>query len=346
MTAFLPRIVALGVQYVWLSPIFLSPWKNYGYDVSDYYTVDGRLGTIKDFDEFVRIAHGMGLKIILDLPVDSTSVEHNWFIAKPGRYIWNNSKNLTKQNLRGDGSAWQEDEHGNLYLALNHPHQANLNWFDSGVLNRDIMGSFKRIMYFWLYEHDIDGFRLESMQPLNDISTTETKLSEILIGKRAVTAINELSNLYGGRAPFLIMECIDPSCGEACDFYGRETDVEFITNKVLKDTAVDASSLDSLKKKIARQSQNHKFMLDLESHDSPRFTSRTGLDPLEILTCMFESEAQAICLYQGQELGLGNSCADAQIPIPLDEYDRQESDPDSVLKNAKALIEKWKKHSG
>ena len=116
-------------------------------------------------------------------------------------------------------------------------------------------------------------------------------------------------------------------------------------------------------------------MLDLESHDAPRFTSRSGLNPLEILNFMFTSKAQAICLYQGQELGLRNpenlsmldimtldsktefqhvknqasieslrqnSCANARVPIPLDEYARQESDPSSVLANTIALVQKWK----
>lgn len=376
MTMMLHRIAALGADYVWLSPIFASPWKNHGYDVSDYYRINPKLGTIQDFDEFVRAAHAIGLKVVIDLPIDSTSIEHDWFFTEPHRYVWNDKFNPTKQNVTNHDPAWQP-ENGEHYLALNHPAQATLNWFRNGVLNRGLVECFKKIMCFWLFDHSVDGFRLESAQLLNDVSPTETKLNDLLIGQRAVRAINELSNLYGGKAPFLIMDLIDPTFGKVCDYYSQETDVEFVTNRVLKSTVVSRSKapLENLRRKVNHQAKNSKFMLDLESHDAPRFTSRSGLNPLEILNFMFTSKAQAICLYQGQELGLRNpenlsmldimtldsktefqhvknqasieslrqnSCANARVPIPLDEYARQESDPSSVLANTIALVQKWK----
>jgi len=373
MTAFLTRIRDQGADYVWLSPVYESPRRNHGYDVSDYYDIDPRLGTMADFDEFVASAHAMGLKVIMDLPIDSTSVEHNWFLTEPHRYVISNGRNPdhTRKNLLGDSLAWQKTGQSDYYLALNHPAQASLNWFSKGVLNRGLIECFKKIMSFWLYDHGVDGFRLEFAQLLNSPIEAEPKLEDLLVGKRAVTVINELSNLYGQKAPFLIMDCIDPN-GKVCEFYGRETDVEFFTNRLLRSTDVSRTkTLEGLKKKVERFAKNPKFMLNLESHDVPRFTTRSGLSGEKIINFMFKSPAQAICLYQGQELGLKNpenlsiheilsldsrkelehekirisnetlrreSCANARVPIPLDEYARQECDPDSVLIKTRSAI--------
>ena len=377
MTSFLPRIANLGVDYVWLSPIFKSPMKNHGRDVSDYYTINSRLGSMEDFDEFVRAAHALNLKVILDLPIDSTSVEHNWFYTEPLHYIWGNTRRPIRQNLLGrNGSAWQtHDNRDSYYLCLSNPLQPNLNWFRNGVLNRGLVEAFKKIMRYWL-AHNIDGFRIESVQLLNeDMSKEDQKFSDLLIGSRAVQAVRELSNLYGGKSPFLIMDVYDNQFGSICDYYAEETDVEFITNKALKSTAVSKKSLDGLQKKIENQVKTRKFMLDLECSSAPRFTSRSGVEPLEILKLMFSDQVQAVCLYQGQELGLKNpqrlsmediirldpeaaykyelqsasfeslkqtSCATARVPIPLDEYAIQESDPASILTKTKTLIKKWK----
>ena len=375
MTLFLQKIAVLGADYVCLGPVFMSPLKNHGYDVSDYYMVNPRFGTIKDFDEFVRSAHLLGLKVILDLPIDSTSVEHNWFITAPHMYVWSRNGNPLKQNMVG-GPAWLKANNGKYYLSLNHPAEATINWFNGTVINRDTIECFKKIMSYWLCEHEVDGFRLEFVQLLNETAAGENDFLNFLTGWRSVNVVDKLSNLYTGKSPFLIMDLIDPKCGEVCDFYADKTDVEFVTNRALKSTATPRSkTLNSLKKKINSQAKNYKFMLDLENHDTPRFTSRTGKDPLEILSCMFTSKARAICLYQGQELGLENpkdlttqeilyldskaelqyalnqasaetlrqtSCANVRVPLPLDEYARQETDPNSILANTIAYIQKWK----
>lgn len=378
MTLFLPRLVALDVDYVCLCPIFKSPWENGGYDVADYYTVEPKLGTIEDMDEFIESAHAMGLKVILDLPIDSTSVEHNWFLTESHRYAVKNGRmpSFTRMNFFGDSTAWQKGPGNNFYLALNHPTQASLNWFNGGVLNRGLVECFRKIMGFWI-SHKVDGFRLEFAQLINGVSEKEPKLDELFFGRQAVTVINELSNNLGVKAPFLIMDCLDADPdGKVCDFYSHETDIEFITNRMLRSTAIaNTKTTIGIKRKITTLSKNYRFMLNLESHDVPRFTSRSGLPALTILETMFNSPAQAICLYQGQELGLKNpddlpiqeilnldsrkeirhekyrisnetlkreSCANARVPLPLSEYARQESDIDSTLSRTIAFVQRWK----
>lgn len=378
MTLFLPRIAALGVDYVNLCPIFKSPWRNSGYDVADYYTVEPRLGTMEDMEEFIESAHSMGLKVILDLPIDSTSVEHNWFLTEPHRYLIRkgNMPSFTRMNFFGDSTAWQKDSEDKFYLALNHPTQASLNWFNGGILNRGLVECFRKIMGFWI-SYKVDGFRLEFAQLINGAVEKEPKLDELLSGRHAVIVINELSNNLGVKAPFLVMDCLDNNPdGKVCEFHSHETDVEFITNRMLRSTAVaNTKTTIGIKRKISTLAKNPRFMLNLESHDVPRFTSRSGLSPQTILETIFNSDAQAICLYQGQELGLENpenlsiqeilkldsrkeighekyrisnetlkreSCANARVPLPLSEYAKQEADPESVLASTIAFAKEWK----
>lgn len=343
MTLMLYRIAALGADYVWLSSIFASPGKNNGYDVSDYYSINDKLGTMADFDEFVRSAHAVGLKVILDLPIDSTSTEHNWFKTETGMYVQCDQGDPTKLNTFHN-PAWIADGRGGFYLSLNHPAQATLNWFTDGVLNRSLLEQFKKIMCFWLCKHNVDGFRLENIQLLNDDLSGELKPTNFLTGMKSVRVVNELSNLYSGKTPFLILDLIDPDYGNVCNFYAQETDVEFVTNRVLKNMVMrPKTALGDLKDKVDRHAENHKFMLGLESDDPSRFTSQSGLDPKETLEFMFNSSANAVCLYQGQELGLKSPRdLNAHISIFLDKYTYQESNPESVLANAIALIWKWK----
>lgn len=380
MSAFLPRIKALGADYVWLSPIFSSPWRNHGYDVSDYYAIDPRFGTLDDFHEFVAAAHAMGLKVITDLVIDSTSVEHIWYRTNANHYIWGD-RLLDWQNLYDQGSAWEYDSRKNrYYLHLGHPAQPDLNWFFGGVLNRQLSDYFKSVMHYWLYEHGVDGFRLGSIQSLNkDVTQTKLGLDDILIGQRAVEAINELSNIYGGKTPFLIVDLLDPHQGDVVDYYSENIDVEFITNSMLRSIIASPGQdhAQDLSARLAQHIKNHKFMLEVESHDSSRFTSRFGLSGAEAIDLIFGSGAQAVCLYQGQELGLKNpserdlpmpevmkldaravtqlerhatvesvrqtSRANVRLPLPLDEYARQEADDRSVLSHAKEVIQSWKK---
>ena len=84
----LDHLAYLGVDALWLSPIYPSPLADFGYDVSDYTSVDPRLGTLDDLDALVREAHALGLKVLLDLVPSHTSTDHPWFREHPERYVW------------------------------------------------------------------------------------------------------------------------------------------------------------------------------------------------------------------------------------------------------------------
>jgi oligo-1,6-glucosidase len=157
----------LGVDVIWLSPIYDSPNDDNGYDIRDYYQIMKEFGTMEDLNHLLDAAHQRGLKIIMDLVVNHTSDEHSWFVeSKKGLdnsyrdyYIWKPGKNGKEPNNWGSifsGPAWDYDENTNeYYLHLFSKKQPDLNW-ENPVLRNEIY----TMMKFWL-DKGIDGFRMD-----------------------------------------------------------------------------------------------------------------------------------------------------------------------------------------
>ncbi len=168
ITARLDYVAGLGVDAVWLSPVFRSPMADFGYDISDYRDVDPLFGTLADLDDLVAEAHARGLRVILDLVPNHTSDEHPWFVESrssrdnPKRdwYVWRDprpdgSEPNNWPSFFG-GSAWELDEaSGQYYLHLFDVGQPDLNWRNPAV--REAMYD---VMRFWL-DRGIDGFRID-----------------------------------------------------------------------------------------------------------------------------------------------------------------------------------------
>jgi len=164
----LPYLLALGVDAVWLSPVFASPMADFGYDISDYTGVDPLFGTMEDFDALIKAAHQSGLKMILDLVPNHTSDQHPWFIESRGSrsnpkrdwYIWREpgADGHPPNNWLSEfgGSAWEYDAttrqyYYHAFLAQ----QPDLNWRNP-VVRRTIHD----VMRFWLSK-GVDGFRVD-----------------------------------------------------------------------------------------------------------------------------------------------------------------------------------------
>jgi len=158
----------LGVDVIWLTPIYASPQKDNGYDISDYYSIHHEYGTMKDFDELLVQAHKKGIKVIMDIVVNHTSTEHQWFKEassskdNPYRdfYIWRDGKEdgsePTNWQSKFGGNAWQYDKKtGQYYLHLFDVTQADLNWE-----NEKLRQKVYDMMTFW-FEKGVDGFRLD-----------------------------------------------------------------------------------------------------------------------------------------------------------------------------------------
>ncbi|MDQ0970911.1 trehalose-6-phosphate hydrolase [Neobacillus niacini] len=157
----------LGVDVLWLTPIYKSPQRDNGYDISDYYNIQEEYGTMDDFDQLLLEAHKRGIKIIMDIVINHTSTEHEWFRqAKSSKdnpyrdfYIWKDGKDglpPTNWESKFGGSAWQWDETtGQYYLHLFDVTQADLNWEYPKVRQ-----ALYEMMHFWL-KKGVDGFRLD-----------------------------------------------------------------------------------------------------------------------------------------------------------------------------------------
>lgn len=166
----------LGVDALWLSPIFQSPKTDWGYDVSDYCAIDPEYGTMQDFEELLARAHEQGIKIMLDLVPNHTSAQHAWFQesrqdttnSKRDWYVWRDPKSDGSapnnwQSISG-GSSWTFDgQTGQYYLHSFTKEQPDLNWDNPNV--REVI---KQSVRFW-FDKGVDGFRVDAVWPLSKV---------------------------------------------------------------------------------------------------------------------------------------------------------------------------------
>ncbi|MCA0971192.1 alpha,alpha-phosphotrehalase [Halobacillus litoralis] len=158
---------ALGVDVLWLTPMYKSPQNDNGYDISDYYDIHDEYGTMKDFERLLEETHKRGMKLIMDIVVNHTSTEHEWFQEaqkskdNPFRdyYIWKDpvdGEEPTNWQSKFGGNAWKYDEAtGQYYLHLFDVTQADLNWE-----NEQMRSDIYEMMRFWA-DKGVDGFRLD-----------------------------------------------------------------------------------------------------------------------------------------------------------------------------------------
>jgi len=167
ITSKLDYLKTLGIDVIWLSPVYASPGDDNGYDISDYRAINPEFGTMADFDEMLAQAHKRGIRIIMDLVVNHSSDEHEWFIqsrkdkTNPYRdyYYWRDGKDGAPPNNWGSvfsGPAWDCDENsGQYYLHLFSKKQPDLNW-ENPIVREEIYD----MMRWWL-DKGVDGFRMD-----------------------------------------------------------------------------------------------------------------------------------------------------------------------------------------
>lgn len=177
ITSKLEYLKKLGINIIWLSPVYQSPNNDNGYDISNYQEIMSEFGTMEDFDEMLESAHKKGIKIVMDLVVNHTSDEHKWFIESrkskenPYRdyYIWKEGKEGKVPNNWGacfGGSAWEYDrETEQYYLHLFSKKQPDLNWENPKV--REEVFS----MMNWWCEKGIDGFRMDVISMISKVQS-------------------------------------------------------------------------------------------------------------------------------------------------------------------------------
>ncbi|MFL9694610.1 alpha,alpha-phosphotrehalase [Aeromonas veronii] len=163
----LDYLKTLGVDALWLTPVYVSPQVDNGYDIADYYAIDPAYGTMADFEALLAAAHARNIRIVMDIVVNHTSTEHAWFKSALGDknspyrdyYIWRDPVDGGVPNnwqSKFGGSAWELDEiTGQYYLHLFAREQADLNWENPAV-----RAEVKNIIHFWA-KKGVDGFRLD-----------------------------------------------------------------------------------------------------------------------------------------------------------------------------------------
>ena len=339
----LDHCVALGVDAIWISPIFPSPMADFGYDVADYCDVDPLFGTLGDFDRLLAAAHARGLRVLLDFVPNHTSDRHKWFVeSRASRasdrrdwYIWRDPApdGGPPNNWTSDmgGSAWELDPAtGQYYLHAFLREQPDLNW-----RNPKVRTAMLDAMRFWL-ERGVDGFRIdvlwhlvkaeglpdnppnpdyrpeigEKFRVLQRHSTDQPEVHAIVAEMRA------LADGFGGR--LLIGEIFLPF-KRLMHYYGRDTDqgwapgVHLPFNFTLIETPWDAAVLGPLISEYeAALPPTGWPNWVIGSHDAPRIAARVGEPQARVAAMLLLTLRGTPTLYQGDELGIG------VVAIPAD----------------------------
>ncbi|MDO4943353.1 MAG: alpha-glucosidase [Lachnospiraceae bacterium] len=342
ITEKLDYLQELGIDVIWLSPVYQSPNDDNGYDISDYQAIMEDFGTMQDFDEMLAAAHERGIKILMDLVVNHTSDEHSWFVESrkskdnPYRdyYIWRDAKDGHEPNNWGScfsGSAWEYDEQTQMYfLHLFSKKQPDLNW-DNPVVRGEVFD----MMNWWL-DKGIDGFRMDVIS----LISKDPNFPDGVPGINGYASFNEPANgphvheyLQEMREKVLnrtdnmtVGECSGVTLEEAKKYAssdGKELnmvfqfehmDVDADEGNKWTDKKMDLCALKEVMTRWEKGLEDIAWnSLFWNNHDQPRVVSRFGSDSKEyreisakmLATCLHMMQGTPY-IYQGEELGMTN----------------------------------------
>ena len=326
----------LGVDAIWLTPFYVSPQVDNGYDVANYTAIDPAYGTLDDFDELVAEAKARGIRIVLDMVLNHSSTQHAWFReslnkASPYRefYIWRDGEpGIPPNNWRSKfgGNAWQwHAESEQYYLHLFAPEQADLNWENPAV-----RAELKKVCEFWA-DRGVDGLRLDVV---NLISKDQAFPSDpdgdgrrfYTDGPRAHEFLQEMSrDVFTPRELMTVGEMSSTSL-ENCQQYaaldGRELSMTFNFHHLKVDypggekwtlAKPDYVALKALFSHWQQGMHNRAWnALFWCNHDQPRIVSRFGdegeyrLPAAKMLAMVLHGIQGTPYVYQGEEIGMTN----------------------------------------
>jgi alpha-glucosidase len=308
----LDHLSYLGVDALWLSPIYPSPLADFGYDVSDYVGIDPQFGTMDDFDELVAAAHERGLRVLLDFVPSHTSVEHPWFREHPEWYIWSPVDGPPNNwvSIFG-GPAWARDERsGRWYLHSFYPEQADLDW-----RNPELVSTMQDVVRFWL-ERGVDGFRLDAVNMI--AKDAELRDDPPATGEFPLPVNDEaaeLDHVYSGNRPEAIdaMRAIREAAGDALlvgEVYVATSDLapwlevlDLVFGFELVFSPWDA---DRLRAAIGPAAELGRVAWVMSNHDFDRLPTRVGPENLRAAAVLLLTLPGAAFVYQGDEIGLAN----------------------------------------
>jgi len=319
----------LGIDVIWLSPVYKSPNDDNGYDISDYEAIMDEFGTMADMDELIATANEKGIKIVMDLVVNHTSDEHKWFIeAKKGKdnpyrdyYIWRDPVNGEVPNeLKStfSGSAWEYDEvSGQYFLHLFSKRQPDLNWE-----NEKVREEVWNMMNYWL-EKGIGGFRM-------DVIDLVGKLPDLGItgnGPKLHDYLQEMNQKTFGNYDVLTVGETWGATPEIAKLYSNPARKELSMIFQFEHSALDEqegkqkwdlkpleinrlkSILAKWQTSLGKEGWNSLFW---NNHDMPRIVSRWGNDmeyreeSAKMFAILLHLMKGTPYIYQGEEIGMTN----------------------------------------
>ncbi|MCW2096323.1 alpha,alpha-phosphotrehalase [Lelliottia amnigena] len=336
VTQRLDYLKTLGVDAIWLTPFYISPQIDNGYDVANYTAIDPAYGTLDDFDELVKQAHARGIRLVLDMVLNHTSTQHAWFresLSKesPYRefYIWRDgTPDALPNNWRSKfgGNAWRwHAESEQYYLHLFAPEQADLNWE-----NPQVRSELKKVCEFWA-DRGVDGLRLDVINLISkDQDFPDDNLGDgrrfYTDGPRAHEYLQEMSrDVFTPRNLMTVGEMSSTSL-ENCQQYaaldGRELSMTFNFHHLKVDYpngekwTLAKPDYVALKTLFSHWQQGMHGVawnaLFWCNHDQPRIVSRFG-DEGEYRTTSAKMLAMVLhgmqgtpYIYQGEEIGMTN----------------------------------------
>lgn len=335
ITSRLDYIRELGADTIWLCPVYASPGADNGYDISDYYAINPDFGTMEDFNRLLAEAHRRGLRIIMDLVVNHSSDEHEWFRKSresrdnPYRdyYFWRDEKPNDWHSWFG-GSAWEYDDRTqSYYLHIFAGKQPDLNW-----ANPKLRDEIYQMMRWWL-DKGVDGFRMDVISLISKPDpipvSTETDLSPACInGPKVHEYLREMNDRVLSHYDVMTVgECPNITVEEAKKYAGFDrhelsTVFQFehtgLTDGIYGKWTDQKTPLPALKQVFDRWQRGLNGVswncLFWGNHDQPRAVSKFGCDLPEyrdisakmLCLCLYLMQGTPY-IYQGDELGMANA---------------------------------------
>lgn len=337
----LDYIKKLGIDIIWLNPVYQSPNDDMGYDISDYHKINPEYGHLSDMDQLIEEIHNRGMKLIMDLVINHTSSEHPWFMeSKKSKdnlyrdfYIWRQGENGKEPNNWAsffEGSAWKyEPSTGEYYLHLFTEKQVDLNW-ENPRMREKIYSMMK-----WWLDKKIDGFRLDVINMISkdsQLPSVQTEGQEqygngrqyFVNGPKVHEYLQEMNReIFQHYDIMTVGECPATPIEEAVKYVDQsrnELNMIFKFEHVGIDQTHHFFSyqqwkLSELKKIFTRWQNGLKDgwnSIYLMNHDQPRTVTRFGNDKeyraesAKMLATFYLSLKGTPFIYQGDEIGMTN----------------------------------------
>lgn len=344
----LDYLQTLGVDAIWLSPIFPSPMKDFGYDVSDYTDIHPDFGTLETMGALIEAVHQRDLRLLLDFVPNHTSDQHEWFQesassqmnAKRDWYIWRDAgpdgslPNNWLSHFGGPAWTWHEDTQ-QYYLHSFLKQQPDLNW-----RNAEVVEAMHSVLRFWL-DRGVDGFRVDAVLPIvkDDQFRNNPPRTEAGFGKDIGSAGNQI-RIYNANRPELhsilreMRALVDSYPGDrvllgevysldpvvTAQYYGSNDELHLVLNVTLVNLPWEAVKQQHYVEAFDRAlPPGAQATLVIGSHDEPRLASRWGEQQARVAAIMLLTLRGTPIIYYGDEIGMldaENAGLDPQDPWP------------------------------